>query len=94
MRIDWDEGNWPKCGKHGVSKAEIEGVLGGRPDIVEDPEHSRVEERFRAVGVTSEGRHLFVVFTLRWKADEVYLRPISARFMHRDEVQFYEKAGP
>ena len=27
MRIDgfdWNDGNWPKCGKHGVSGAEIE----------------------------------------------------------------------
>ena len=27
--FEWDAGNWPKCGKHGVSKAEIEFVLGG-----------------------------------------------------------------
>ncbi|TBN45900.1 BrnT family toxin, partial [Paracoccus sediminis] len=20
--FDWDDGNWPKCGKHGVSRAE------------------------------------------------------------------------
>jgi hypothetical protein len=26
-RFDWDHGNWPKCGKHGVGKAEIEAVL-------------------------------------------------------------------
>ena len=25
--FDWDEGNWPKCGKHGVSREEIEEVL-------------------------------------------------------------------
>jgi len=22
--FDWDDGNWPKCGKHGVSRTEIE----------------------------------------------------------------------
>lgn len=94
MLIDWDDGNWPKCGKHGVSKSEIESVLANGPSIVEDPEHSKVEERYRAVGVTSEGRHLFIVFTLRWRADQFHYRPISARFMHTDEVEFYEKAGP
>jgi uncharacterized DUF497 family protein len=91
MRIDWDEGNWPKCGKHGVSKAEIEAVFGNEPAIVEDPEHSQDEERFKAVGVTQEGRHVFVVFTFRQKADEAHYRPISARYMHEDEVQYYEE---
>ena len=25
--IEWDHGNWPKCGKHGATKDEIEHVL-------------------------------------------------------------------
>jgi hypothetical protein len=25
--VDWDDGNWPKCAAHGVSKADIEHVL-------------------------------------------------------------------
>ena len=25
--FDWDDGNWPKCGKHGVGQAEIEALL-------------------------------------------------------------------
>jgi len=25
--FEWDDGNWPKCGKHGVSRAEIEQAL-------------------------------------------------------------------
>ena len=94
MRIDWDDGNWPKCGQHGVSKAEIEAVFASGPSVVEDPAHSKIEERFRAIGVTPKGRHVFVVFTLRRKEDQVHYRPISARYMHRDEVEFYEKAGP
>ena len=35
--FDWDEGNWPKCGKHGVSRAEIEEVLSGTPAVMPDP---------------------------------------------------------
>jgi len=35
--IEWDEGNWPKCGKHGVSREEIEGVLLGNPAVMPDP---------------------------------------------------------
>jgi uncharacterized protein len=35
---------------------------------------------------------MFVVFTLRKKVDSAtYLRPISARYMHRKEIQQYEK---
>ena len=35
--FDWDDGNWPKCGKHGVSRAEIEQVLLGEPVVMADP---------------------------------------------------------
>jgi hypothetical protein len=27
--IQWDGGNWPKCGKHGMSREEIEFVCSG-----------------------------------------------------------------
>ncbi len=27
--INWDEGNWPKCAKHGVSKKEVEYLFSG-----------------------------------------------------------------
>jgi uncharacterized DUF497 family protein len=38
--FDWDNGNWPKCGKHGVSKEEIEQVLMGTPTVMADPHPS------------------------------------------------------
>ena len=93
MLIDWDAGNWPKCGEHGVSQAEIETLFTNEPLTFQDPEHSLVEQRFKAIGVTAEGRHLFVVFTLRPKEAGLHYRPISARYMHRDEVEEYEKAN-
>src|SRR3954470_20634262 len=34
--FDWDEGNWRKCGKHGVSKGEVKHVLRGDPFILPD----------------------------------------------------------
>ena len=34
--FEWDQGNWPKCGKHGVSRAEIEYVLSGEPFLDSD----------------------------------------------------------
>ena len=94
MRIggfDWDAGNWPKCGKHGVDRAEIEAVLTGAPMILPDPAHSSAEQRFLAIGRTATGRHVVVAFTLRQRDDIWLVRPISARFMHAKEVRHYAR---
>jgi uncharacterized DUF497 family protein len=45
------------------------------------------ETRFRAIGHNSDGRPMFVVFTMRMKAGEVLVRPFSARYRHRDKSQ-------
>jgi uncharacterized protein len=89
--FDWDDGNREKCQKHGVSVAEIEAFLGGTPRFAPDRKHSRTEERFLAVGRNSRGRAMFVVFTLRERHGELFIRPISARYMHRKETEGYEK---
>lgn len=89
--FDWDDGNRQKCQKHSVSVAEIEAFLSGTPRFAPDRKHSRVEERFLAVGRNSRGRAMFVVFTLREKHGELFIRPISARYMHRKETEGYEK---
>ncbi len=91
--FDWDAGNREKCLKHGVSIAEIEFLfmesrLRVRPDI----EHSQSEQRFQAVGRTEAGRHVFLVFTLRGAPPPSLIRPISARYMHKPEVEAYEEA--
>ena len=88
--FDWDDGNWPKCSKHGLTKAEVEQTILGGPMVLTDPK-SPDEARFNAVGKTSAGRHVFLVFTLRRRGDAVLLRPISARFMHEKEVRHYER---
>ena len=88
--IDWDEGNWPKCGKHGLSQAEIEDVLTGTPAVMPDPHPD--EPRMRAIGKTAAGRYVFVVFMLRKIDQQTRLRPISARYMHRKEIAHYEKS--
>lgn len=59
--------------------------------ILPDDTHSLTERRFRAIGYSAEGRALFIVFTIRRPRGEVLIRPISARFMHRKEVEHYEK---
>ena len=86
--IDWDGGNWPKCGKHGVSRVEIEDVLLGTPAVMPDPNPD--EPRLRAIGKTAAGRYVFLVFMSRQMGSNVLLRPISARFMHQKEVTHYE----
>ncbi|MEJ7138239.1 BrnT family toxin [Amphibiibacter pelophylacis] len=88
--FDWDDGNWPKCGKHGVSREEIEQVLSGAPQVMPDP--NPAEPRLRAIGQTLEGRHVFLVFMLRPKASGLFLRPISARYMHTREILRYEES--
>jgi len=35
--FEWDSGNWPKCGKHGVSREEIYEIFAGEPAIDKDP---------------------------------------------------------
>ncbi|TVP83180.1 BrnT family toxin [Thioalkalivibrio sp.] len=89
--FEWDAGNWPKCGKHGVAKAQIEAMFSKVPAVYPDPAHSTAEERFLAIGSSGDGHFLFVAFTLRTRGQEVLIRPISARFMHRKEIEHYER---
>jgi len=87
--FDWDGGNWPKCGKHGVSKTEIESVLRNKPAIYPDP--FQKEDRIRAIGRSDEGRYIFAVFVIRPRDEGDLMRPLSARYMHRKEIDRYEK---
>jgi uncharacterized DUF497 family protein len=90
---DWDNGNRTKCQKHGVTIAEIEGLFEGEVAVLPDPRHSAAETRFLGLGRTPSGRHVFIAFTFRERSGVKYLRPISARFMHRKEVLHYEQAN-
>src|SRR5208337_694085 len=88
----WDDGNRRKCQKHGVPIEEIEHVLAhGATLILPDLRSSDVEPRFLAIGKTSTGRYAFVVFTPREHISGTLLRPISARYMHRKEINKYEQ---
>lgn len=89
--FEWDAGNWPKCGKHGVAQAQIETMFGNSPAVYPDPAHSGAEERFLAIGSIGGGRVLFVAFTVRARGQQPLIRPISARFMHRKETEHYER---
>jgi len=93
--FDWDNGNREKCQKHGMSIGEIEAVFNGPVVILPDREIASGERRLKAIGRTPSGRHAFIAFT--WRAERAgtaLLRPISARYMHKREVEAYEKAYP
>ncbi len=89
--FDWDDGNRGKCQNHGVSVAVIEGLFQWPIAVFPDPEHSSREERFKAIGRAENGRYVLVVFTLRSVRDDTLIRPISARYMHAKESEYYEK---
>lgn len=90
--FEWDNGNRDKCQKHGVPIATIESSFHGPLAVVPDPEHSDTEEQLKAIGRTDDGRGVLIVFTLRRLGDELFIRPVSARYMHRKEVEYDEKA--
>ena len=92
--FDWDAGNRAKCTKHGVSIAEIEALFAGQLLVVPDIAHSQTEDRISAIGKTSAGRMIFLVFTIRRKTGRRRVRPISARYMHAKEIAHYEKETP
>lgn len=81
--FDWDDGNREKCVRR-VPLGEIEALIDdSRTLVAGDPYEG--ETRFRAIGRNLEGRPLFVVFTMREKNGELCVRPISARYIHRNE---------
>ena len=87
--FEWDAGNAPKIWeRHEVTPGEAEQVFFNQPLIVvADAEHSKVEQRFYALGQTDSGRRLFTVFTMRRKL----IRVISAREMSRRERREYDR---
>ena len=87
--FQWDLGNTLKCQKHGMSQAEIEHVFVDTILVAVDEVHSITEPRQFAVGRTQTGRAAFVVFTLRVVNGATLIRPLSARYMHAKEVDYY-----
>lgn len=85
MKFGWSRGNDTECGAR-VPIAEIELALESNPIIISDRVHSESEKRLIAIG-TAKDRAVFVVFTLRDVEREQCIRPISARYMHKKEVE-------
>ena len=92
--FDWDKGNCAKCEKHGLSTSVIESLFTRPLALLPDAAHSQRERRFRGIGRTDKGLGVFIVFTHRRKGDQLLIRPISARYMHKKEIDAYEKENP
>lgn len=90
--FDWDEGNREKCQKHGVSIPEIESLFKANLlTVFFDEKHSGTEERLIAVGKAQGERPILIVFVMMKKNRKRLIRPISARYMHRKEITYYEE---
>lgn len=89
VRFEWDKGNLDKSYlKHGVLPKETEEVFVDDNSVVlPDVKHSQREDRFIIIGKSLSKINLFIVFTFRRNK----IRVISARKMHKKEVEQYEK---
>jgi uncharacterized protein len=86
--FDWDTANIEKLWRrHRVAPAECEEVFFDDGMLVSYDEESYEEDRYRALGRTAQGRHLFIVFTVRGQR----IRPLSARDMTRHEQTAYAR---
>ena len=90
--FQWDAGtSYKSHDKHEVTQGEAEEIFFNQPLLISgDEKHSEEERRYLALGITSLGVQLSVVFTLRKRA--TLIRAVSARLMSKKERAFYEKA--
>ena len=91
LGFEWDQWNTDKSyKKHGITPNETEEVfLDESVKIEKDVKHQQQEERFIAIGRTTENKVLFVVFTIR--TDKI--RIISGRIANKKEKEVYQKKG-
>lgn len=89
--FEWDDGNADKNWElHQVSRGEAEDTFFNKPFVIApDLRHSKKEPRYAALGVTSAGRKLTVIFTVR----RSLIRIISVRDMSRQERRVYDQAS-
>lgn len=77
-----------------ISIEEIEWFFRSELQVAPDLKHSLIENRFIAIGRRPNERPMIVAFTFRGIGGELFLRPISARYMHEKEIAKYEKTFP
>ena len=80
--FEWDEGNLLHIKIHNVSYTEAEEIFRNQPFFISpDIKHSETEERFQALGVSENGKYIFISFTVRRRK----IRVISARNQNKKE---------
>ena len=85
LKFDWDQNNRAKCEAR-LPIAEIEALFKRRDTaFADDPKLT--EKRYRAMGVSSKGEPIFVVFTIRRAYGQWLIRPVSARYARAEEVR-------
>jgi uncharacterized DUF497 family protein len=91
IRFEWDEKKHSSNKtKHGLSFTEAQTVFADENGLLlEDPDHSRDEDRFILLGLSSNLRLLVVSHTYR--RDDAAIRIISARKATRSEQEQYWK---
>ncbi len=89
LGFEWDKWNIDKSyKKHGITPNETEEIfLDIDVKIEKDIKHQQQENRFIAIGKTTEEKILFVIFTLR--SDKI--RIISGRIANKKEGEVYQK---
>ncbi len=89
-QFDWNKGNLDHIKNHNVTKEECEeAILNKHPSITKDDTHSQLEDRYRLYGQANNGRHLFMIVTIR----EDKIRVISARDQNKKELAEFKKTG-
>jgi uncharacterized DUF497 family protein len=84
IEFDWDEANVFHISLHNISVEEVEFVLNGYTVELETQDGYN-EERFSEIGVTSKGRYLVVVTTMRG----FMTRPVTAFDAPEHLIQAY-----
>lgn len=86
--FEWDEGNLNKNRlRHGVEPSECEEIFFNKPIIVlDDPEHSSTEKRYKILGISAAGRGLSLAVTIRSNK----IRIIMAGDQSKKERQLFE----
>ncbi len=88
IEFEWDKNNQTKIRlKHGITPEEAEQSLFNRRSIIFDTRHSKAEKRYQLLGMSNDGRILFIVFTIR----NFKIRIISARSANKKERIDYDK---
>ncbi len=91
IAFEWDKNkNILNQKKHGITFEESKTVFyDDYARLINDPDHSSIEDRFILLGLSSNFRILTVIHTYR-KNDEI-IRIISARKATKNEIKHYNR---